>query len=168
MKVGLIVLGFLLIIGGIAGIADPRPFVFFPASTRSSNYRTPPPGPPVIIPAEMKNFYGIASVLVGCGMLSAGIFWNRVASIDPEPKPPPPSAKQTDDDFSELGGFEPFEAERILKRFETEHVRFQIDTQDIWSWGGRGGPSKTSKIKIFVHHDDAPKAAMILNEDSKV
>src|SRR5579871_112703 len=136
MKAALITLGLLLIIGGIAGIADQQPFVFFPVSTRPSNYRTPPPGPPVIMPVELKNFYGIASVLVGGGMLVAGFFWNRVASTDP--KPSPLSGKQTDDDFSELGDFEPFEAERILKRFETEHVRFQIETKDIWSWGGRG------------------------------
>jgi hypothetical protein len=67
------------------------------------------------------------------------------------------------------------DAERILKRFEEEKVRFEINCDDsamrnmsptMSFLGGYYGNAQL--IQIFVHRDDKEKAKAIVNEGSQV
>jgi len=72
-----------------------------------------------------------------------------------------------------LGKFGGFEAERLLKQFTVEGIRFLIDKIDgsVFSAGGltRGaGYTKTALIEIFVPQNDEEKATKIVRADWKV
>ena len=74
------------------------------------------------------------------------------------------------------GYFGPFDARRILKRFEEQRVRFQIaDASGVERWDSkfpRYALMKTlptwvlrsNRIEIFVHVADAKKAQNIIDE----
>jgi hypothetical protein len=89
------------------------------------------------------------------------------------PNEPDDEMTEAPDGFCHLGGFEVFEAERLLKRFEESGIRFQIDKVEGQVFTGGGlthgpGYSKTTSIEIFVHKDDERKATKILTADWKV
>jgi hypothetical protein len=69
--------------------------------------------------------------------------------------------------FRCLGKFEPFEASRLLKRFETDGIRFVIDRIERSVETGRGFRI-VGLIEIDVHQDDYETANNILLEDWKV
>jgi hypothetical protein len=73
-----------------------------------------------------------------------------------------------DGEFRNIGDYDPFEARRMLHRFENEGLRFQIEAADRMVPGVSRGPRKISLIRIFVHRDDTEKAAKILMEDCQV
>jgi hypothetical protein len=84
---------------------------------------------------------------------------------DPDPQPP--------EGFNFLGRFEPFEANRLLKRFTEAGIRFQIDSINISVFSGGGlsrgaGYLRRSEIEIFVHREDVAQAITILSSDWKV
>jgi len=77
--------------------------------------------------------------------------------------------------FRSLGKFSVAEAERLLKRFDVENVRFEIGQDDspirrmtpfVASMGGYYGGA--AQIEIYVHPDDEAKAEAIVNEGSRV
>src|SRR6185437_3008049 len=109
---------------------------------------------------------------------------NPLESCNPEPPPPasnpearsvesPTNISQEDadtkepDGFRSLGMFDPFEADRFLKRFTQAGVRFQIDRIERRvftsgrAWSGAGYVTRNA-IKIFVHKDDEQQAAKII------
>ena len=77
------------------------------------------------------------------------------------------------DGFRSLGLFDPFEADRLLKRFTEAGVRFLIDKIEkrVFSsggaWSGAGYVTR-NLIEIFVHKGDKQKATRIISADWKV
>ena len=71
------------------------------------------------------------------------------------------------DGFQCLGKFDPYEASRLLKRFETDGIRFLIDRIEKSVETGRGF-RKVGLIEIDVHQGDYETANKILLEDWKV
>jgi hypothetical protein len=69
--------------------------------------------------------------------------------------------------FRCLGKFDTLEASRLLKKFETEKIRFLIDRIEKSVETGRGF-RKIGLIEIDVHQDDYETANNILLEDWKV
>jgi len=67
------------------------------------------------------------------------------------------------DGFRCLGRFEPFDAARLLKRFEADGIRFQIDKFEKSIVTSRG-TRKMGLIEIYVHLDDDDRANKILTE----
>lgn len=74
----------------------------------------------------------------------------------------------SDEEYQSYGCFEAFAAKRLLKRFEEERVRFQINSA--------GGPSlgrgytqlrREDEIEIFVHSEDSGAAEKVMTEDWK-
>jgi hypothetical protein len=68
-------------------------------------------------------------------------------------------------EFALFGTYALQDAERLLGRFEKEHIRFQIDADT------HAGPSNIhaaipprSNIGIYVHRDDNAKATTIVDE----
>ena len=73
--------------------------------------------------------------------------------------------------YKTLGDFAPFEARRLLARFENEKIRFMVDGNDSGiknmdpvtaAYGGFSGAS--SSIRIYVHTGDQEKMQKILDE----
>ena len=73
---------------------------------------------------------------------------------------------EEEDEFRCVGGFNPFEAERLLKRFEEEGIQFQID--QVEKVVPMAGHRKRSLIEIFVHRDQEEKARDIISESAKL
>ena len=71
------------------------------------------------------------------------------------------------DGFRCLGKFDPFEAARLLKRFEHDGIRFLIDRIEKPVETGRGF-RKMGLIEIDVYQGDYETANKILLEDWKV
>jgi hypothetical protein len=114
---------------------------------------------------------------------------NPLESCEPKPPIPPPNAedqkdapstkigeaaadKKAPDGFRSCGKFKPFEADRLLKKFQAAGVRFQIDLDEkrVFTSGGISGPGYVTRdlIEIFVQKEDEQKAAEILRADWKV
>ena len=72
-----------------------------------------------------------------------------------------------DDLFPKLGDFDPFDAEKILKRFEEAGVRFKINAPNEIVPGSRSF-ARTSYIEIFTHRDDGEKVTKVMNEFCKL
>jgi hypothetical protein len=72
-----------------------------------------------------------------------------------------------DDLFPKLGDFDPFDAEKILKRFEEAGVRFQINAPNEIVPGSRSF-ARISYIEIYTHRDDGEKVSKVMNEFCKV
>lgn len=77
--------------------------------------------------------------------------------------------------FHRLGKFAVADAEALLKRFEQENIRFEINRDDspvrqmMPITAITGGYSGTAPmIELFVHPDDEAKARAIINEGSPV
>lgn len=77
--------------------------------------------------------------------------------------------------FRSLGQFTVGDAERLLERFTQEDVRVQLNQDDSAIrqmmpidevTGGLAGTGK--QVEIFVHPDDAEKAAEIIGQDSQI
>jgi hypothetical protein len=88
---------------------------------------------------------------------------------------PPDTKENGDPDFHSMGKFSVTDAERFLKRFEEEKVRFEIDRDDsairqmmpfTAITGGYAGTAPM--IEILVHPDDEAKAIEIMGQDDKV
>ncbi len=71
------------------------------------------------------------------------------------------------DGFISLGQFDPFEAARLLRRFETDGIQFRIDQVDRSIMSARGA-RRADLIEIYVQQVDREKANSILTEDWKV
>ena len=69
--------------------------------------------------------------------------------------------------FRCLGGFDAFEASRLLKLFEDAGIRFQIDSVERRVQTSRGFRN-TSLVEIYVHQDDDERAGKIFTADWKV
>jgi hypothetical protein len=81
-----------------------------------------------------------------------------------------------EDPYRSHGYFGPFDARRILKRFEEQGVRFQIaDASGVERWDSkfpryalmRTVPARvmrSNRVEIFVHLADAEKAQKIIDE----
>jgi hypothetical protein len=73
------------------------------------------------------------------------------------------------DEFADFGKFDPLEAKRLLKHFETEGVRFYVQAEERLGPSPRGSVLRRySHIRIFVHSSDRNKAENILREDWKL
>ena len=80
------------------------------------------------------------------------------------------------DPYRSHGYFDPFDARRILKRFEEHDVRFQIaDASGVERWDSKfpryalfrtvsARVMRSNRIEIFVHLADAEKAQKIIDE----
>jgi len=66
--------------------------------------------------------------------------------------------------FSRLGIFDPFEANRMLQRFEADGIRFLIDRVEKQVVTARG-IRKTNLIEICVHQDELERANRIMTAD---
>jgi hypothetical protein len=78
---------------------------------------------------------------------------------------------RSEDPYRSYGYFDPFEANRILKRFEKEGIRFQItDASGIERWNNTPPHTASTRlqrnehIEIFIHFADADKAHRIIEE----
>ena len=71
------------------------------------------------------------------------------------------------DGFRCFGRFDPFDAARLLKRFETDEIRFLIDKIERAVETDRG-IRKMGLIDIYVHQDDDERASKIFTEDWKL
>jgi hypothetical protein len=82
---------------------------------------------------------------------------------------PVEAGEETDapEGFRSLAKLDPFEASRLLKRFETDGIRFLIDRIENKVETARGY-RKIGLIDIFVHQEDYDKASQMLSEDWKV
>ena len=91
------------------------------------------------------------------------------AALQVPPDEPVLSDEETsaEDGFLSLGQFDAFEAARLLRRFETEGIRFRIDQVERSAITARG-VRRTDAIEIYIHRDDHQKANSILTEDWKV
>jgi len=69
--------------------------------------------------------------------------------------------------FSRLGIFDPFEANRMLQRFEADSIRFLIDKVEKQVVTARG-IWKTNLIEICVHQDELERANRIMTADWQV
>jgi len=82
----------------------------------------------------------------------------------------------SDDPYRSYGYFDPFEAMRLLKRFENEGIRFQLtdvsgveryDSSEpryvLWTTDSARA-QRTDRIEIFIHFADEDKARKILDE----
>jgi len=71
-----------------------------------------------------------------------------------------------------LGKYRIVDAERILKRFEEENIKFEINRPEHqmspFSYVAGDNFGNTQMIEIFVHGDDQEKAMGIVNEGSEV
>jgi hypothetical protein len=88
----------------------------------------------------------------------------------------PVKAEDHEDSYRSHGYFGPFDARRILKRFEEQGVRFQIaDASGVERWDSnfprytlmRTVPARvlrSNRIEIFVHSADAKEAQRIIDE----
>ena len=91
------------------------------------------------------------------------------------PDLPADAEENGDPAFRSMGKFPVMDAERFLKRFEEEKVRFEIARDDsaicqmMPFTAIMGGLSGTAPmIELFVHPDDEAKAIEIMGEDDKV
>ena len=86
-------------------------------------------------------------------------------------------AKDRDEDpYRSYGYFGPFDARRILKRFEEQGVRFQIaGASGVERWDGKfpryalmktvpAWVMRSNRIEIFIHLADTEKAQKIIDE----
>jgi len=71
------------------------------------------------------------------------------------------------DGFRCLGRFDPFDAARLLKRFENDDIRFLIDEIEGAVQSG-SGIRKMGLIEIYIHQDEYEKSMKILTEDWKL
>jgi Cupin domain len=71
------------------------------------------------------------------------------------------------DGFLCIGRFEPSDADRLIRRFETDGIRFQIDKVEI-PVRTSGGSGRVAQIEIFVDQDDVEKANTMVREDLKL
>ena len=67
-----------------------------------------------------------------------------------------------------MGSFDPFDADRLLKKFEAADIRFQIDRVERQVSGGRGGIRRIGLIEIYVHLEDDERAGAIFQADIKL
>ena len=86
------------------------------------------------------------------------------------------TADPSEDAYRSSGYFDPFDAKRILKRFQEEGVHFQIaDASGVERWDSkfprytlmRTVPARvlrSNRIEIFVHLADEEKAQQIIDE----
>lgn len=89
---------------------------------------------------------------------------------------PEPEDRKAPDGFQSLGTFDPFEAERLLKKLETAGIRFQINrfVKRVFAGSGYGlgagyvGFIDRDWIEIFVFKDDHQTATQIMTADWKV
>jgi hypothetical protein len=75
----------------------------------------------------------------------------------------------SDEEYQSYGCFDPFEAKRLLKRFEEEGVRFQISDASGPAFG-RGDTQlrrREDSIEIFIHPKDSDAAGKVMSEDWK-
>ena len=80
------------------------------------------------------------------------------------------------DPYQTFGYFDPFQAKRILKRFEAAGIRFQLaDKSGVEQWDDifpqyqlrtTGSPraQRNDRIELFVYEADVEKARQIVNE----
>jgi len=81
-----------------------------------------------------------------------------------------------EDPYRSHGYFDPFDARRILRRFEEQGVRFQIaDASGVERWDSKfpryvlmktvpAWVMRCNRIEIFVHMADTEKAQMIVGK----
>ncbi len=85
--------------------------------------------------------------------------------------PPQQADEDSGDNYRSYGRFDPFDAERILKRFTELGVRFQIADASgvIWTGVALYNPpvqlGRANLIEIFVHREDDQKAGKILSDN---
>jgi Putative prokaryotic signal transducing protein len=85
-------------------------------------------------------------------------------------------APDSADPYQTFGYFDPFQAKRILKRFEAAGIRFQLaDKSGVEQWDDifpqyqlrttvSPRAQRNDRIELFVHEADAEKARQIVNE----
>ena len=67
--------------------------------------------------------------------------------------------------FRVFGHFDPLDADRVLKHFEAEHIRFRVGRAEGLDLSPRGTRLRHYLwIRLFVHRDDQEKARAILHE----
>jgi hypothetical protein len=83
---------------------------------------------------------------------------------------------RSEDPYRSLGYFDPFDARRILKRFEEQGVRFQVADASGVERSDSKFPRyalmrtvpprvlRSNRIEIFVHLADAEKAQQIIDD----
>jgi hypothetical protein len=71
-------------------------------------------------------------------------------------------------EFVLLATLEPFEADRLLNKFEDQGIPFQIDRVEQQITQNRGGIRKIGFIQVFVRRADRQKASGIYTADWKV
>ena len=71
------------------------------------------------------------------------------------------------DGFRCFGSFDPFDAARLLRRFEADGIRFMIDRIEKSVETG-SGVRKQGLIEIYVQNEDDERASKIFTEDWKV
>jgi hypothetical protein len=73
--------------------------------------------------------------------------------------------ESSDEEFRSFGRFDPFEAERLLSRFQETGIRFQVDPESIIA-PNRGWTRfyRYNFVEIFVHQEDEERARRILGE----
>jgi hypothetical protein len=92
----------------------------------------------------------------------------QIASAEPsDPRNSQDEGRDVPEGFRYLGGFDAFEASRLLKQFEEAGIRFQIDRVESRVPTGRGFRN-VSLIEIYVHQDDDDRARKIFTADWKV
>jgi hypothetical protein len=93
---------------------------------------------------------------------------NEVLSLSgPEEQNAEPESPCDADGFRHLGSTDPLEAQRYLKQFEADAIRFEIEPSER-SFLGERGARKVPTIEIYVHKDDFEKAWKIYTADWKV
>lgn len=72
----------------------------------------------------------------------------------------------SNEEYESYGCFEPREAQRLLKRFEEEGVRFQISDASGPTLGrGNTQLRRSDEIEIFIHPQDTDAAGKVMSED---